>query len=278
MPGGPKGGEYAPPSTTGVGAGGAPNVEGQANVQLDADIEGQSRTASSAPSGSGTTDLNVEADLVSKPANLSNETQHAQGEFSAESAEAGVSRNVGPEGQSVIQGGGAGVAERQVGGVGADTSAARQVARGEELEAKGGVEVVREGAIGQTGYSNPESEVARADVLAFHEKDQLQAKADVADNARTSAEATYADPRGAAKAEASIAANEGIRENSPVDPYAAQADANQAEAAIQNPEVAATSRVDLEVEAKERETAAKVGVDGTGTGRNRPEPGGKDKP
>nr|MBA3454674.1 hypothetical protein [Deltaproteobacteria bacterium] len=277
-PQGPKGGQYATP-TTGVGGPNAPGFENEADVSFNGDVEGRSSQATSGPRGAGSTDFSVEADVASRPRNLAQESELGQSQFSGESAEGGVARTVGPDGKSVLQGGGAGIAEREVGSsAGVNPNAGEQVARGEKLQANASVEVVRDGAIGESGYSNPETELARGDQLAFHEKDQLQAKANVAENARDRAESTYADPRSAAKAEASVSANEALRESSPLDPNRVQGDASKAAAAVRDPEAAATGEVDLEIDAKEREAAAKVGVDGTGTARNRPEPGGKDKP
>lgn len=246
-------------------------AEGQASVSGDA------KFANTGSAGTGSTDLSVEKDLASKPRDMQYETERAQ--TADQRAQGEVNRELGADGQAVINDGGAGMAEREVRYEVGDTNAARKVASAEEMASKDAAESVKEGAIDQSGYQDPESQMGKAR-FAVHEKtDPVHSKVSEAETAKSRAEYAVAHPQAEAKAQASNAADDAISENAPFDANKAQGQANKAVGAVANPEAAAQHEVDLEIEAKEREAALKIGVHGTastGSG-NRPEPSDKDK-
>jgi hypothetical protein len=253
------------------------NPEGGAGVSGDASVSGQAKFANTGTAGTASTDASVEKDLVSKPRDMQYETERAQ--TADQRAQGEVNRELGADGQSVIHDGGTGMAEREVRYAAGDTNAARTAARAEEMANKDATESIKEGAIDQSGYKDPESQMGKAQ-FAVHEKtDPVYSKVSEAETAKSRAEYVVAHPQAEAKAQASNAADDAIRENAPFDANKVQGQANKAAGAVANPEAAAQHEIDLEIEAKEREAAMKVGVSGTvstGSG-NRPEPGDKDK-
>ncbi len=252
------------------------NPEGGAGVAGGSSVSGDAKFATTGSAGTGSTDVSVEKDLVSKPRDMQYETERAQ--TTDQRARGEVNRELGADGQSVINDGGTGMAEREVRYAAGDTNAARTAARAEEMANKDATESVRQGAIDQSGYTDPESQMGKAQYAVHEKTDPVHAKVSEAETAKSRAEYAVAHPQDEAKAQASNAADDAIRENAPFDADKVQGQANKAAGAVANPEAAAQHEIDLEIEAKEREAAVKVGVHGTATGSgNRPEPGDKDK-
>lgn len=222
------------------------------------------------------TDFTVESGLANKPGQLNDEAGRAQSKFSGDEAEAGFSRAVGPEGSSVAAGGAVGIGERHMGHL--DEFDARD--EGERAAHLGDIDA--QGSVGGAaesiaGAHDPNSDLGRADQLAFNERDKAAARVDAVDNARDDARNAVADPRASITAHADAAVTAEATRRAPIDVSAAEANANLATEAAGNPELAAKNRAEAALDAKEYEAKGEIGIEGTGTSRNRPEPGSGNK-
>ncbi len=260
-------------------------VGGDANIAGGAGVEGKvAHAASSAPGGAGTPStpsapsslrdhnetpvgFTVENDLVSKPQNLASESAGAQSGVSGESAEAAMNRTLGGQGTSVMNGGPDALGDSEISGLEDRPMAqAEYVGRVEKLEALDPQATGEDAVLGGAGA--PASEIDRADQLSFNQRDQVQARVDVATTAHEDAAAAYEDPSGTARAAVQDAATGEAMSRAPVNPGQVEADVDVAMDVTQDPTAAAQSRVEVEAGAELREAARPGGTDGTGTGRN----------
>jgi hypothetical protein len=171
-----------------------------------------------------------------------------------------------------MNGGASGVVEQRIG----DPNVSGEVGYAAHLEQQAGRDTaadLKDEAIGRTGYSDPTTEVARSEQLRFNEEDQAMARVGRIQDSADEGQRIAADPSGVAaasgKAEVTAAASGAV----PVSVSRGAADAQLASDAVHNPELVASERVDVEIDAQERDQAAKVGLHGTARDTRRSEPG-----
>lgn len=194
------------------------------------------------------------------------------------SAEAQVSQAAGQDGTAALRGGGAGVVEREAGAVsGADIKMqATGAARHEEIGARHSSELVSDSAVSTSGYRDPASEVARAEQLEFNQRDQAIGKVRGVEDRHDEARRITNDPRAVGSEKAEYEASLKMSEASPVDVDAAEAKANVATGAVQNPRGVAQGQVDASISAQEREAEVKLGVSGSAEASRGTPPTGND--
>jgi hypothetical protein len=220
------------------GVPGTPDVGGGASI--------------SGGAGGVSVDSNVDTsgmrDVTSAPDDMARgvgDAQFASGEMSVE---AGVRRAGGTEGAAVM-GGGVGVAANEVPGQ-ADIDAGERkldhVGRVQKLEARDAGNLAVEGAMSDSGYKDPTTELGRAEKLEFNERDRFVGRADVGGDAAADLQRAAANPGGEAQIKAEYEMNQEIREHSPIDPTSASAAAS----AANDPRAAAESELDAKISEK----------------------------
>jgi hypothetical protein len=178
-------------------------------------------------------------------------TGSADGAFTGEAGEAAINQTIGADGSAVISGGAGGVAEQRASGDLDVRSQAEQATHAQDLEAKVSVQGGTDAAIAGSGVEDP--------------RDQVQAKVDAVDSARSDAQSTMQDPRGAATARGEDAVNAEVESRAPINPGEARANVEAASSAVHDPQGAVQGRVDVRVDEQEREAQASIGVEGLGT-------------
>jgi hypothetical protein len=186
-----------------------------------------------------------------------------QGQVPSVSVESEVSSAAGQQGSTVLRGGGAGIVEQQAGGaVGANLEVeATAAAREGNTDARGAA-----GVAGQvTSFRDPSSEVARAENLELHQRDEAMAKARSAEDVHDEARRTVEDPTAVGTERAQSMASQKISESTPSGVGRAEANVNLATDAVANPRAAAQNQADAVVSAQERDAEAKLGISGSAT-------------
>jgi hypothetical protein len=186
------------------------------------------------------------------------------------SAESEVSQAAGQEGSAVLRGGGAGVVEREMGGAAGAGLEQEGVAAGRG--ARGDVRGTQFAA-GEASFSAttaPTSGLGRAENLEFHQRDQVVARSQAAEDAHSEARRVVDDPAAVGTEQAEMKASQKAGEAMPVDPRRAEAQAATVTGAVENPRGAAQAKAEGTVSIHEREAEAKIGIRGS-DGRSREE-------
>ncbi len=254
-------------------AGGVGNVDGGANAGGAANVGGVAGggmatpdAAGSATIGAGTgvsgvssstsVDTSGTPSVGDAPGDVTRQASDAQFQAGPTSGEAGIVREVGPDGKAIAKGGAVGVTERNLPGESDVDAGGRQV-KGAQLdqqfEARAATSASVDGAVETTGYKDPVSEVGRAEQLEFNQRDSAVARADVATEPVDEARRTAANPSGAASAQ--------VGTRTGVDANATRSDADEVASTVRNPEGAAESRAQARIDDEKRDAAASAKVD-----------------
>jgi hypothetical protein len=238
--------------------------------------EGSFATSTSAPNASGvvsgTAGVGTVGDAQFTATGTGNEAASVrratsgadvQGQVPSVSVESEVSQTAGQQGSTVLRGGGAGIVEQQAGG--ASTSnlevEATAAARQGSSDARGAA-----GVTGQvTSFRDPSSEMARAENLELHQRDEAVAKARSAEDAHDQARRTVEDPAAVGSARAHSMASQKISESTPAGVGRAEANMNLATDAVADPQAAARNQAEAAASAQARDAEAKLGVSGSAT-------------
>ena len=182
-----------------------------------------------------------------------------RGQAPSVSVESEVSQAAGQDGSAVLRGGGAGVIERETGGVSESSvkTEATAAARHENLEARNAAGVAGDA----TSFRDPASEVARAENLEFHQRDQAVARARAAEDANDQARRIADNPTAVGAERAQGIASQKIGDATPA--ARVEANVNLATGAVENPRGAAQGQADAAVSAQERDAEAKLGIRGS---------------
>ncbi len=176
------------------------------------------------------------------------------------SVETKVAQATGPEGATVLGGGGAGVVEGELGGAG---SGLEQGGVAEVRAAQGDVRGAKFAA-GEAGFSAttaPTSGLARAENLEAGQRDRIMAETQAADDAHTEARRVADDPTGAGMEQAELAASEKAAAAVPI-AGGTRAKAEVVTGAVADPEAAARARAEGLAAEQEHEAEVKIGIRG----------------
>jgi hypothetical protein len=213
-------------------------------------VEPVSSAASGGGAGGATAASRVDADL-SVPAQPAPPSVFVEGE---------VSQAAGREGSAVLGGGGAGMVESRVGGVG--SSGAEQEAtaatRSGQGEIRGAGFVAGDAQASASGAST--SRLEQAGNLEFSQRDQAVAKSRSVEDAHDQARHVADDPAAVGTERAKLEASSKVGESLPVDPRGVEAQANVATSTVANPRAAAQAQAEGMAATQEREVEVKVGV------------------
>jgi hypothetical protein len=190
------------------------------------------------------------------------------------SAEGEVSQAVGQEGSTVLRGGGAGVIEREAGGV--SGGGAEQEATAATRGGQSGASNLRYAADVAAGSPSVgvSAGINRGENLQFSQRDQVMARSRQAEDAQDQARRIVDDPTAVGTERAELAASAKIDESMPSDVGRVQSQAGAATAAVNDPTATARTHAEGAVSTQEREAEVKIGIRGS-AGASREEIVGK---
>jgi len=208
----------------------------------------------------GSVGSNVDISSSSGPTDVSAAPRDAQSTIGdatggTRTGEAGVMREVGPEGTSIAHGRAPGASERELTGEGeisARTGEARGFQQGQGMEARAGIDDARDGAVETSGYRDPVSEAGRVETLEFKQRDHIAARAAVTTDKVGEAQRAAADPRAAASGEASVRIDDKTGD--------ARGDAGHVSDAVRDPGATAQAKADAKLAEQKRDATGDVSV------------------
>lgn len=261
--------------------GGAPDVGGASNLGGGANIAGVASVGvvpdvgASNLGGAGTAGGDLQAQSgIGGVRDASNAVGHASGQFGEESVGAQVQAPLGVEGNRIVDGGGRGVVDGELGSSDYDVGAkAQYAAHAEALDQRDAGQAVRDAAIERSGYNDPRAVVGEAEVAELHARDGKIGEVSAAQDRVADARYVAANPADAARSEATYRVSGEAAAHVPTQAKVAAADVNVVRDAAHNPEAAAEGQLDVRVEGAELEEEHKLGV----TGVVPPSGGGTDK-
>jgi hypothetical protein len=170
-------------------------------------------------------------------------------------AEAGFYNEVGHEGQVAVQGGGVGMGEGHVDSAMYEHDVERQgkhAAHVEGLEQRDAMSASGEAAVEVSGYKNPSGELERANNLEADQRDRTLGRIDHASDVSGEAQATIADPTGAATGAATEVGMREAQERAPVSPSGVRGEVHAATDVVRDPAAAGGAEVEVAVDAEVR--------------------------